>query len=107
MKSLVWLHGEVKTPPIEIEARREIGFLLRQIQEGEIPAMPYAKPMPTIGVHCYELRVRDKNRIWRLICSVEADYIVVLDVFAKTTQKTPPQVIDNCKKRLRSWEAAQ
>ena len=29
-KELVWLHGEVKTPPFSAEARRIAGFLLRQ-----------------------------------------------------------------------------
>lgn len=107
MKKLVWLHGEVKSPPIGTEARRELGFLLRQIQEGDMPSMPYSKPMPSIGAHCLELRVNDRNKTWRLICSIDEDFIVVLDVFSKTTQKTPQLVIENCKKRLRSWEAAQ
>jgi hypothetical protein len=34
-KPLVWLHGEVKTPPFTLAARIEAGFLLRQLQEGE------------------------------------------------------------------------
>jgi len=33
-KALRILHGEIKTPPMSVEARREAGFLLRQIQEG-------------------------------------------------------------------------
>ena len=32
-KRLRLLHGEIKTPPMSLMARREIGFLLRQIQE--------------------------------------------------------------------------
>lgn len=35
-KPLVWLHGEVKTPPFTQEARIEAGVLLRQLQEGEL-----------------------------------------------------------------------
>jgi len=35
-KPLVWLHGEVKTPPFSREARIEAGFLLRRLQDGEI-----------------------------------------------------------------------
>jgi hypothetical protein len=30
-KPLVWLHGEVKTPPLSAAARVEAGFLLRQL----------------------------------------------------------------------------
>jgi hypothetical protein len=34
-KPLRWLHGEVKTPPMSVEARREMGVLLRELQDGE------------------------------------------------------------------------
>src|SRR5262249_30065693 len=34
-KPLVFLHGEIKTPPFSDEARREAGFLLRMLQRGE------------------------------------------------------------------------
>jgi hypothetical protein len=42
-KPLVWLHGEVKTPPFSQEARIEAGFLLRQLQEGEILGLPHSR----------------------------------------------------------------
>jgi len=32
-RALVWLEGEVKTPPFSQAARLEAGFLLRQLQE--------------------------------------------------------------------------
>ncbi len=31
-KPLVWLHGEIKTPPFSREARIEAGVLLRRLQ---------------------------------------------------------------------------
>lgn len=34
-KPLVWLKGEVKTPPFSAAARIEAGFLLRRLQQGE------------------------------------------------------------------------
>ena len=34
-KPLVWLHGELKTPPFTAEARQESGMFLRLLQEGE------------------------------------------------------------------------
>lgn len=34
-KPLLWLHGEVKTPPFSAEARIEAGMLLRRLQRGE------------------------------------------------------------------------
>ncbi len=33
-KPLVWLHGEIKTPPMSSAARTEAGFLLRKLQMG-------------------------------------------------------------------------
>jgi phage-related protein len=62
--------------------------------------------MPTIGARCHELRIPDANRTWRIIYRVDSDAIVIADVFAKTTQATPRQVIANSQKRLRSYDEA-
>jgi hypothetical protein len=48
-KPLVWLHGEVKTPPFSKKARVEAGVLLRRLQRGETLSLPASRPMPTIG----------------------------------------------------------
>ena len=40
------LHGEVKTPPMTVEARREMGVLLRELEDGEQLSMPHSRPMP-------------------------------------------------------------
>jgi len=37
---------------------------------------------------------------------IDADAIVLLDVFAKTTRATPKRVIDACKKRLKEYDNA-
>jgi hypothetical protein len=58
-KPLAWLHGEVKTPPFSQEARLEAGLLLRRLQQGESLGMPHSRPMPSVGVHCHELRIGD------------------------------------------------
>ncbi|TWH40840.1 hypothetical protein CAL7102_10201 [Dulcicalothrix desertica PCC 7102] len=34
-KPLVWLHGDIKTPPFSQNARIEAGVLLRRLQQGE------------------------------------------------------------------------
>ncbi len=103
-KPLVWLSGEVKTPPFSIEARLEAGFLLRQLQEGENLPMPYSRPMPSIGSHCHELRITDAGKVWRIVYRIDVDAIVILEVFNKTTNKTPLAVIENCKKRLKRYD---
>jgi phage-related protein len=105
-KPLVWLHGEVRTPPLSTAARVEAGLLLRRLQRGEKLAMPIARPMPSIGPRCHELRVNDENSTWRILYRVDPDAVVILEVFSKKTAQTPGAVIENCKRRLREYDNA-
>jgi phage-related protein len=100
-KPLIWLHGEIKTPPFSADARIEAGVLLRRLQRGENIPLPHSRPMPDIGKGCHELRIQDENRTWRIVYHVDAEAIVILEVFAKTTQQTSQSVIRTCKARLR------
>lgn len=104
-KPLVWLHGEVKSPPFSAEARLEVGLLLRMLQRGEQLHMPMSRPMPSIGLRCHELRVVDRDVAWRIIYRVDHDAIVILEVFAKKTRATPSHVIDVSKSRIRRYDA--
>jgi phage-related protein len=61
--------------------------------------------MPSIGMRCHELRLRDAGSIWRLIYRIDADAIALLDVFQKQTPKTPQRVLDACRQRLRAYDA--
>lgn len=65
-KPLAWLAGEIKTPPFSKRARQESGFLLGCLQDGVPLAMPHARPMPSIGPGCLELRVKDAGAEWRI-----------------------------------------
>ena len=105
-KEVVWLHGEVKTPPFSAAARLEAGFLLRNLQQGEQLSMPQSRPMPVIGKQCHALRVRDIDVTWRIVYRIDIDAIVILEVFDKKTSKTPQRVIDTCKGRLRDYDEA-
>jgi phage-related protein len=105
-KPLVWLRGEVKTPPFSKGARIEAGFLLRRLQRGESLGMPHARPMPGIGPYCHELRVRDVGHNWRLVYRADNDAIVIAEVFDKKTQRTPREVIEACRRRLRAYDEA-
>jgi phage-related protein len=49
--------------------------------------------------------VNDENKTWRLIYRLDTDAIIVLDVFEKKTNKTPKHVIENCRRRLKHYEA--
>lgn len=103
-KLLVWLRGEVKTPPFSQAARLEAGYLLRLLQEGESLGLPHSRPMPVIGTRCHELRITDENGTFRIVYRADADAIVILDVFKKKTQQTPQSVIENCQRRLREYD---
>ncbi len=104
-KPLIWLHGEIKTPPVSSAARIEAGYLLRKLQMGEWLSLPHSRPMPLIGSRCHELRIDDQNKTWRIMYRIDDDAIVILEVFEKKTQKTPPEVIENCKRRIRLYNA--
>jgi phage-related protein len=100
------LRGEIKTPPMSEAARRETGFLLRRLQQGENLGLPHSRPMPSIGLRCHELRVNDANKMWRVICRIDDDAIVVVEVFEKKTRATPRRVVADCQRRLRLYDQA-
>ena len=104
-KPLVWLRGEVKTPPFSREARIEAGVLLRRLQRRENLSLPHSRPMPDVGVRCNELRIVDRDKTWRIIYRIDRDAIIIADVFQKTTRQTPKRVIDDCRRRLRQYDA--
>ena len=104
-KPLVWLSGEVRTPPFSNEARIEAGFLLRRLQRGETLGMPQARAMPAVGRRCYELRIRDEDQSWRIMLRIDDDAVVLLEVFGKKTGKTPKKVINACRERLKRYNA--
>jgi hypothetical protein len=81
-KPLVWLHGEVKTPPFAMAARIEAGMLLRRLQRGDSLGMPHS--------------------VYRL----DRDAIVIGAVFAKKTRTTPKDVIATCQRRFREYDDA-
>ena len=103
-KPLVWLSGEIKTPPFGSDARIEAGFLLRRLQRGESLGLPQSRPMPTIGPGCHELRIVDGKVSWRIVYHITADAVVILDVFKKQTEATPLGVINACTRRLAEYE---
>ena len=104
-KPLVWLHGELKTPPFSAMTRIEAGYLLRLRQKGEKLSLPHSRPMPSIGVRCHELRIVDETKNWRIIHRIDTDAIVILEVFQKKTQETPKYVIDKCKGRIKQYDS--
>lgn len=105
-KPLVWLHGEIKTPPFTAAGRQEAGMLLRLLQEEEQLGMPQAEPLPNVGPSCGALRVRDAGHNWRIMYRIDSDAVLILEVYAKKTRTIPKAVIDQCKKRLKDYDEA-
>src|ERR1041384_2752422 len=103
-KPLVWLHGEVKSPPFSAAARVEAGGLLRRLQQGEMLSLPHSRPLPTIGARCHELRIVDEDSTWRIIYRTDSDAILIAAVFQKVTRETPRHVKDNCRLRIRLYD---
>lgn len=103
-KPLVWLHGEAKSPPLTSDARIETGYLLRRLQMGEHLSLPHSRPMPSIGRRCHELRIDDQTKTWRIVYRLDSDAVLILEVFEKKTRKTPKEIIENCKKRIRLYD---
>ena len=104
-KPLVWLGGQVTTPPMSKEARLEAGYLLRLLQAGHSLAMPHSRPMPAIGKRCHELRIPDQAATWRIFYRVDPDAVLILEVLQKKTSATPKAVIDLCKQRAAAYDA--
>jgi phage-related protein len=105
-KPLVWLHGEIRTPPFSRAARIEAGVLLRMLQAGVKLQMPDSRPMPTIGPRCHELRLDDESVSWRIVYRIDRDAIVILDVFSKQSQRTPKHILQTCRRRLVRYDSA-
>ena len=127
-KPLVWLKGEVKTPPFSAAARLEAGLVLRisgpnsasapgiflnaaavlarQLQRGDPLSLPHSRPMPSIGRRVHELRVPDADVTWRIVYRLDSDAIVIGEVFAKKSAQTPQLVITTCQKRFKAYDAA-
>jgi phage-related protein len=86
-KPIEWI-GAAKKDLMDFpdDARRQVGFELRSIQQGDFPSD--FKPMSTVGKGVEEIRIRtdDAYRIFYVARFEEAVY--VLHAFQKKTQKT-------------------
>lgn len=77
---------------------------LRKLQRGELIGMPHSRPMPGIGARCHELRVKDKEKDWRIVYRLDPDAIPIVEVFLKTTRQTPTHIIAACRKRFGAYD---
>lgn len=82
-----------------LEARRESGFELWQVQRGLTPSD--FKPMPAVGAGTFEIRVHVLGE-WRVIYVAKfKDAVYVLHAFHKKTQKTRKEDIELAARRYK------
>lgn len=89
---------DLRTFPIE--ARREAGYQLDQVQNGKEP--DDWKPMSTVGQGVREIRIKDTAGAFRIIYVTKlVDAVYVLHCFQKKTQRTSKVDLDLAAKRYR------
>jgi phage-related protein len=60
--------------------------------------------MPSIGARCYELRIPDRDRTWRIFYRIDEDAIIILEVEPKKTRTTPKRTLERCQQRLAAYD---
>lgn len=81
---------------------REMGFNLHLLQHGLVPSD--AKPMKSLGVSVFELRVKDVTGIYRVIyVMTHRDCLGVLHCFKKKSQRTESRHVNTARLRLRAF----
>jgi phage-related protein len=86
------------------EARQNLGFQLRLLQQGQQPTDYRA--MRTVGPEVFELRDQDERAWYRVIyLSRVRDVIHVLHCFEKRSRETPAKEINTARQRLKAVRA--
>lgn len=85
------------------DARKTAGFELDKVQNGKEPSD--WKPMKTIGRGVEEIRIEEKEGIFRVIYVARLDDMVyVLHCFQKKTQKTSPKDLETARQRYKALQ---
>jgi len=80
---------------------KTIGVDLKTVQFGWPLGMPLCRPL---GNGLWEVRSRlSGNRIARLMFFLKDGSICVVNGFIKKTQKTPPEELEQARKRMKEW----
>lgn len=100
LKPLIWLGDSLEEiRSFSIDAKKEVGHELGQVQEGREPSN--WKPMEGVGAGVKEIRIRVANAYRVLYVAKFAEAVYVLHGFEKKTQRTSKADIDLAGKRYR------
>ena len=84
------------------DVKKALGKTILEIQHGVSIGLPLSRPMPSIAQGVHEIRLKDKDGIYRVFYFTKVkDKILIIHAFKKKTQKTPKKDIDLAKKRLK------
>ena len=84
------------------DVRRELGKAIFDLQSGVLLVMPLSRPMPSVSVGVSELRMRDRNGIYRVFYYRQSSRgILIFHAFMKKTQTAPKRELDLAKRRLK------
>jgi phage-related protein len=86
------------------EVKQNLGFQLRQLQQGEKPSN--YRPLPQIGHGVYELRDEDERAWYRVVyLSQIGNTIHVLHCFEKKSREIPRNEVETAVRRLKLVKA--
>lgn len=92
---------ELKKFPVEVI--EDFLEAITRLEKGIVLSMPLSKHMPSINKNTHELRLKDRNGVYRVFyVIIKKDAIYVVHAFQKKSQKTPTKTIELVKKRIRS-----
>lgn len=84
------------------KAKQDLFELIGDLSAGVNLSMPLSRKMLGMGKGISELRLKDKDGIYRVIYFVKKkDCIYLVHAFKKKTQKTPQKNIDLAMKRIK------
>lgn len=100
MKPVVWFGDSLaRVREFSPDARREAGYQLGLVQAGEEPSD--WKPMPSVGLGVYEIRVRASEAYRVVYVAKFAEAVYVLHAFEKKSRKTGRLDIELARQRFR------
>jgi phage-related protein len=86
------------------EEQKEIGADINVVQKNFPIGLPLVKK---IKPKLWEIRSTIKDGICRIFFTIFAEKIILLHIFVKKTQKTPPKEIDIAIERLKEFKRMQ
>lgn len=100
-KPLVWEGDSLeRVRAFASAARKDIGFELWEIQQGNLPSD--WKPMSTVGAGVRELRVRSGQAYRVIYLATLPEAVYVLHAFEKQSQRAPKHDVELARDRFRA-----